>query len=342
VRADGSEEQVPLESVHVGDTLRVKPGEKIPVDGVVLEGGTRVDESMVTGEPVPVSKAPGDKVTGATVNGNGSLIMRAERVGSDTLLARIVQMVADAQRTRAPIQKLADVIAARFVEVVVTIAIITGVVWWFFGPAPAATYALLNAVAVLIIACPCAVGLATPISMTVAMGEGARAGILFRSAEAIERMRDIDTVVIDKTGTLTLGRPALTELETGGMPRDEALLLLAAAEQPSEHPIAHAIVQEAKQRGLTLPSASAFTVHNGLGVEATINARHVLVGSRVFLHERGIDVGRFHDRAETLRHEAKTVVFLAVDGAVSGIAAIADPIKESTPEAIAALRQSGV
>ncbi len=333
---------MPLAHVHVGDTLRVKPGDKIPVDGMVLEGGTRVDESMVTGEPVPVAKAAGDKVTGATVNGNGSLIMRAERVGSDTLLARIVQMVADAQRTRAPIQKLADVIAARFVESVVAIAIVTGVVWWFFGPAPAATYALLNAVAVLIIACPCAVGLATPISITVAMGEGARAGILFRSAEAIERMRDIDTVVIDKTGTLTLGRPALTELEVDGISRDDALLLLAAAEQPSEHPIAHAIVQEAQQRGLTLPSASAFTVHNGLGVEATVNERRVLVGSRAFLHERGIEASRFHDRAEALRQEAKTVVFLAVDGAVSGIAAIADPIKDSTPEAIAALKQSGV
>lgn len=342
VRADGSEEQVPLESVHVGDSLRVKPGEKIPVDGAVLEGATRVDESMVTGEPVPVAKQPGDKVTGATVNGNGSLIMRAERVGSDTLLARIVQMVADAQRTRAPIQKLADVIAARFVEVVVAIAVITAAVWWFFGPAPAVTYALLNAVAVLIIACPCAVGLATPISMTVAMGEGARAGILFRSAEAIERMRDIDTLVVDKTGTLTLGRPALTELETDGIDRDEALLLLAAAEQPSEHPIAHAIVQEAKQRTLALPPTADFRVLNGLGVDAGVNGHRVLVGNRAFLQARGIDTEKFRARADVLRAEAKTVVFLAVDGAAVAIAAIADPIKESTPEAIAALRHAGV
>jgi Cu+-exporting ATPase len=342
VREDGSEEQVPLESVSVGDRLRVKPGEKIAVDGTVLEGSSRVDESMITGEPVPVAKAAGDKVTGATVNGNGSVIMRAERVGSDTLLARIVHMVGEAQRTRAPIQKLADVIAARFVEVVIAIALITAAAWWFFGPQPAATYALLNAVAVLIIACPCAVGLATPISMTVAMGEGARAGILFRNAEAIERMRQIDTVVVDKTGTLTLGRPALTEFEVEGIARDEALGLLAAAEQPSEHPIAHAVVQAAKEGGLMLSAAEDFQVLNGLGVEATVAGRRILVGSSTFLAERGVDVRKWHGRAEALRAEAKTVVFLAVDGAAAAIAAIADPIKPSTPEAIAALKQSGV
>ncbi len=342
VHDDGSEEQVPLEQVAVGDRLRVKPGEKIPVDGAVLEGTSRVDESMITGEPVPVAKSEGDRVTGATVNGTGSIIMRAERVGSDTLLARIVHMVGEAQRTRAPIQKLADLIAARFVEVVIVIALVTAAVWWIFGPQPALTYALLNAVAVLIIACPCAVGLATPISMTVAMGEGARQGILFRNAEAIERMREIDTVVVDKTGTLTLGRPAMTELEVEGIARQDALMLLASAERPSEHPIGHAIVQAAKEGDVALRSASGFEVHNGLGVEASIDGRNVLVGSRAFLQQRGINTQSWHARAETLRAEAKTVVFLAVDNRAAAIAAIADPIKESTPEAIAALMHSGV
>jgi Cu+-exporting ATPase len=342
VRDDGAEEQVPLASVVVSDRLRVKPGEKIPVDGIVLDGGSRVDESMLTGEPVPVPKAPGDKVTGATVNGTGSFIMRAERVGSDTLLARIVHMVGEAQRTRAPIQRLADLIAARFVQVVIAIAIVTAVVWWFFGPAPAATYALINAVAVLIIACPCAVGLATPISMTVAMGEGARAGILFRNAEAIERMRQVNTAVVDKTGTLTLGRPALTDLEVNGIGRDEALVLLASAEQPSEHPIAHAIVAAARERGVKLQPASDFQLLNGLGVQATVEGRRTLVGSRAFLEQRGIDARKCHARAEALRAEAKTVVFLAADGVARAIAAIADPIKESTPEAIATLKRSGV
>jgi Cu+-exporting ATPase len=342
VGSDGSEEQVPLESVVVGDRLRVKPGEKIPVDGTVVEGSTRVDESMITGEPVPVAKASGDKVTGATVNGTGSVIMRADKVGSDTLLARIVHMVGEAQRTRAPIQRLADLIAARFVEVVVVIALATAAVWWFFGPEPAATYALLNAVAVLIIACPCAVGLATPISMTVAMGEGARAGILFRNAEAIERMREIDTVVVDKTGTLTLGRPALTELEVQGMDRKEALWLLASAEAPSEHPIAHAIVQAAKAESIALGTAADFEAVNGLGVQASIEGRHVYVGSRAYLQQKGIDTRNWHARAEQLRADAKTVVFLAVEKAAVALAAIADPIKESTPEAIAALKERGI
>ena len=228
LREDGSEEQVALDVIAVGDRLPVKPGEKIPVDGTVIDGASRVDESMLTGEPVPVAKATGDRVTGATINGNGSLVMRAERVGADTLLAKIVHMVGEAQRTRAPIQQLADLIAAYFVQIVVAIAVITASVWWFVGPEPRLTYALLNAIAVLIIACPCAVGLATPISMTVAMGEGARAGILFRNAEAIERMRDIDTVVVDKTGTLTLGKPALTDFAATGMPENEALVLMAS------------------------------------------------------------------------------------------------------------------
>ncbi len=301
VRDDGTEEQVPLETVTVGDRLRVKPGEKVPVDGTVLEGTSRVDESMITGEPVPVAKAAGGKVTGATVNGNGSLVIRAERVGADTLLARIVHMVGEAQRTRAPIQRLADVIAAYFVQIVVVIAIATALAWWFFGPEPKFAYAFLNAIAVLIIACPCAVGLATPISMTVAMGQGARAGILFRNAEAIERMRDIDTVVVDKTGTLTLGHPALTDFVAEGIPEHEALALVAGVEQLSEHPIGLAIVEGAKARGLTPASAGAFDAVNGLGVQADIDGKRVLVGSRSFLTQRGIDTQRWEARAEAWR-----------------------------------------
>ncbi|MEK6242963.1 MAG: heavy metal translocating P-type ATPase [Pseudomonadota bacterium] len=339
---DGAEEQVPLESVAVGNRLRVKPGEKVPVDGTVLEGTSRVDESMMTGEPVPVAKAAGGKVVGATVNGNGSLVIRAERVGADTLLARIVHMVGEAQRTRAPIQKLADVIAAYFVQIVVVIAIVTALVWWFFGPEPRFAYAFLNAVAVLIIACPCAVGLATPISMTVAMGQGARAGILFRNAEAIERMRDIDTVVVDKTGTLTLGHPALTDFVVEGIPEAEALALVAGVEQLSEHPIARAIVEGAKARDLTPRTAGAFEAVNGLGVQADMDGKRVLVGSRNFLAQHDVDTQRWEARAEAWRSQAKTVVFFAVDGVAVGIAAVADPIKESTPEAIAALKRTGV
>jgi Cu+-exporting ATPase len=342
LREDGSEEQVPLETVAVGNRLRVKPGEKIPVDGIVLEGTSRVDESMITGEPVPVAKAADAKVTGATVNGNGSLLIRAERVGADTLLARIVHMVGEAQRTRAPIQRLADIIAAYFVQVVVAIAIVTALAWWFSGPEPRFGYAFLNAIAVLIIACPCAVGLATPISMTVAMGQGARVGILFRNAEAIERMRDIDTVVVDKTGTLTLGHPALTDFVAEGIQENEALALVAGVEQLSEHPIGLAIVEGAKTRGLAPSSVGAFEAINGLGVQADIEGKRVLVGSRSFLTQRGVDTQRWEERAEAWRTEAKTVVFFAVNGVAAGIAAVADPIKESTQEAIAALKQTGV
>jgi Cu+-exporting ATPase len=342
LRDDGTEEQVPLDTVTVGNRLRVKPGDKVPVDGTVLEGTSRVDESMITGEPVPVAKAKGDKVTGATVNGNGSLVIRAERVGADTLLARIVHMVGEAQRTRAPIQRLADIIAAYFVQIVVAIAIVTALAWWFFGPEPKFAYAFLNAIAVLIIACPCAVGLATPISMTVAMGQGARSGILFRNAEAIERMRDIDTVVVDKTGTLTLGHPALTDFIAEGIPENEALALVAGVEQLSEHPIGLAIVEGAKARGLTPKTAGAFDAVNGLGVQAAIDGKTVLVGSGNFLKQRGVDTQRWETRAEAWRADAKTVVFFAVDGNAAGMAAVADPIKESTQGAIAALKESGV
>ncbi len=342
LRDDGSEEQVPLDTVVVGDRLRVKPGEKVPVDGTVLEGASHVDESMITGEPVPVAKVAGSKLTGATVNGNGSLVLRAERVGADTLLSRIVHMVGEAQRTRAPIQRLADIIAAYFVQIVVVIAVVTALTWWFFGPEPKFAYAFLNAIAVLIIACPCAVGLATPISMTVAMGQGARAGILFRNAEAIERMRDIDTVVVDKTGTLTLGHPALTDFVVEGIAENEALALVAGVEQLSEHPIALAIVEGAKARGLTPRPAGAFEAVNGLGVQADIDGKRVLVGSGGFLTQRGVDTQRWEARAQAWRTDAKTVVFFAVNGIPAGIAAVADPIKDSTAQAITALKNSGV
>jgi Cu+-exporting ATPase len=342
VGQDGTEEQVKLETVNVGDRLRVKPGEKVPVDGTVLEGTSRVDESMVTGEPTPVAKGPGDRVTGATINGSGSFVFRAERVGSDTLLARIVHMVGEAQRTRAPIQKLADLIAVYFVEVVVLIAVATAVVWVAFGPEPRFAYALINAVAVLIIACPCAVGLATPISMTVAMGQGALSGILFRNAEAIERMRDIDTLVIDKTGTLTLGRPALTDFVADGMPESEALFLVASAEQPSEHPIATAIVAGAKVRGTAPGATQAFEAVNGLGVFARVGGHDVLVGSRSYLAQHGVDAGRWEEQSQAWRAQAKTVVFFAVDGRASGMAAVADPVKDTTPEAIEKLKAEGI
>jgi P-type Cu+ transporter len=342
LRADGTEEQVKLDEVKVGDRLRVKPGEKVPVDGTVLEGASRIDESMVTGEPVPVAKAPGDRVTGATINGLGSLVFRAERVGSDTLLARIVHMVGEAQRTRAPIQRLADLIAVYFVQTVVVIAMLTALVWGIAGPEPRLIYALINAVAVLIIACPCAVGLATPISMTVAMGQGALSGILFRNAEAIERMRDIDTLVVDKTGTLTLGRPTLTDFLAQGLAESEALALVAAAEKSSEHPIAVAIVEGAKARGVSPAAAQDFDAVNGLGVRARVNGREVLVGSRAFLAQSGIDTSRWESRSDAWRAQAKSVVFFAVDGEAHGMAAVADPIKETTPEAIAKLKAEGV
>ncbi len=342
VRDDGSEEQVVLADVVIGNRLRVKPGDKVPVDGTIIDGSSRIDESMISGEPVPVAKVAGDKVTGATVNGNGALLIRAERVGADTLLARIVHMVGEAQRTRAPIQRMADIIAAWFVQAVVLIAIITALVWWFFGPEPKFAYAFLNAIAVLIIACPCAVGLATPISMTVAMGKGARMGILFRNAEAIEHMRDIDTVVVDKTGTLTLGHPALTDFLVDGVPENTALALVAGVEQLSEHPIGMAIVEAAKARGITPATVTAFDAINGLGVQGDVNGKRVLVGSRGFIKQHGIDTTQWEARAEIWRNEAKTVVFFAIDSVSAGIAAVADPIKESSAEAIAELQRSGV
>jgi Cu+-exporting ATPase len=343
VEADGREAEVPLSQVQVGDRLRVRPGEKIPVDGTCIAGSSHVDESMVTGEPVPVAKEPGDRVTGATINGKGTLVIRAERVGSDTLLARIVHMVAQAQRTRAPVQRLADRVAAYFVQTVIAIAVLTAVVWGLIGPEPRIVYAVVNAVAVLIIACPCAVGLATPISITVAMGQGALNGILFRNAEAVEKLRQVDTLVVDKTGTLTLGKPRLTDLALArGVAEEEALQLIASLERASEHPLAQAIVNSAEERGLALQPVERFESVTGQGVKGDVAGRSVAVGSRRFMDGFG-DVPRaLADKADALRSQGKTAMYAAIDGRVAAVIAVADPIKETTPEAVKALQSLGV
>ena len=341
IDAGGREAEVPLAEVHVGDRLRVRPGEKIPVDGVCLEGSSTVDESMVTGEPVPVSKKAGDRLTGATINGRGTLVMRAERIGADTLLARIVHMVGEAQRTRAPVQRLVDTVAGYFVETVIAIAVVTAIVWWWAGPAP--TYALLNAVAVLIIACPCALGLATPISITVAMGQGALNGILFRNAEAVERLRDVDTVVVDKTGTLTVGRPQLVDVSVEpGMDEREALGLIASVERASEHPLAQAIVKGAEQRGARLEPVTNFESITGQGVRGSVGGRSVAVGNRRFMETLGTLSPAFADKAEALRAQGKTAMFAAIDRKVCALIAVADPIKEMTADAVQALKAEGI
>jgi len=343
VEADGREAEVPLAEVQVGDRLRVRPGEKVPVDGTCLEGSSYVDESMITGEPVPVAKKPGDRVTGATINGKGTLIIRAERVGADTLLAQIVHMVAQAQRTRAPVQRLADLVAAYFVETVIAIAVVTALVWGFFGPEPRLTYAVVNAVAVLIIACPCAVGLATPISITVAMGQGAIHGILFRNAEAVEKLREIDTLVVDKTGTLTLGSPRLVDLVVEpGIAESEALALIASLERASEHPLAQAIVKGADDRGLSLSPVEKFESVTGQGVRGEIGGRKVAVGSRRFMDLQGSVSPTLADKADALRTQGKTALYAAIDGRTVAVIAVADPIKETTPEAIKTLQSEGV
>jgi Cu+-exporting ATPase len=344
VEADGRELEVPLSEVRVGDRLRVRPGEKVPVDGTCVEGASNVDESMVTGEPVPVPKKPGDRVTGATINGKGSLIMRAERVGADTLLAQIVHMVAQAQRTRAPVQRLADLVAAYFVQAVIAIAVITAIVWGFWGPQPALAYALVNAVAVLIIACPCAVGLATPISITVAMGQGALNGILFRNAEAVEKLREVDTLVVDKTGTLTLGRPQLVDFVAGdaSMRETDALQLIASVERASEHPLAQAIVKGAEDRGAALQPVENFESVTGQGVKGVVAGRRVAVGSRRFMEGYGSVPQALADQADALRAKGKTALYAAVDGRVAAVIAVADPIKETTLEAVKALQSEGV
>lgn len=343
VRADGREEDVALELVHVGDTLRVRPGEKVPVDGVVAEGRSSVDESMITGEPVPVQKVPGDKVTGATVNGTGALLVRAERVGQDTMLSQIVRMVAQAQRSRAPIQSLADKVSGWFVPAVVLIALLSFAIWSIYGPAPAMGFALVNAIAVLIIACPCALGLATPMSIMVGTGRGAQAGVLVKNAEALELMEKIDTLVVDKTGTLTEGKPRLVNVETtGGIGEDELLRLAAALERGSEHPLAEAIVKGAEERGVALPTTADFQSHTGKGVTGTIDGRSVALGNRALLEGLGIDPTPLSDRADRLRAEGQGVMFAAVDGKLAGLLVVADPVKESAAAAVQALGRDGM
>jgi Cu+-exporting ATPase len=343
IDADGQERDVPLDAVHVGDRLRIRPGEKVPVDGVVVEGSSAVDEAMVTGEPVPVSKKPGDRLIGATANGTGSLVMRAEKVGSETLLARIVTLVSEAQRSRAPIQKLADVVSSYFVPAVIGIALVTFGVWASIGPEPKMAHAIVNAVAVLIIACPCALGLATPMSIMVATGKGASVGVLFRNAEAIEVLRKVDTLVVDKTGTLTEGKPKLTRVvATAGIDEAELLRWTASIERQSEHPLGAAVIAAAKERKLELAEVSQFSSTTGKGVSGSVEGRQVAVGNRALLDSIGADAGEFAPQADELRKEGETVIFVAVDGKAAGILAIADPVKDSTPEAIRALHGEGL
>jgi len=343
LRDDGSEEDVPLDAVQVGDRLRVRPGEKVPVDGVVLTGVTSIDESMVTGESIPVEKGPGDKVIGATINGTGGLVMRAEKIGAETLLSRIVAMVAEAQRSRAPIQKLADLVSGYFVPIVVGIAVVTFAVWSLVGPEPRMAHALINAVAVLIIACPCALGLATPMSIMVATGKGATMGVLFKNAEAIEVLRTVDTLVVDKTGTLTEGKPKLVSVVADASIDESTLLRLAASlERGSEHPLAAAIVKGAESRGLTLADAGRFESVTGKGVRGTVDGREVALGNRALLTSLGIELGGLATRADALRGDGQTVMFVAIDGMLAGLVGVADPIKASTPDAIGALHRAGV
>jgi len=343
LRDDGTETDVPLERVQVGDRLRVRPGEKIPVDGIVLEGATSVDESMITGEPIPVEKTKGSRVTGGTVNGTGSFVMRAERVGSDTLLAQIVRMVAEAQRSRAPIQKLADVVAGYFVPAVVLIAVITFIVWALFGPEPAMAYALLNAVAVLIIACPCALGLATPMSIMVGTGRGAMAGVLIKNAEALEVLEKIDTLVVDKTGTLTEGKPHLAALvAVSGQHENEILRLAASLERGSEHPLATAIVAGAEEKGIELAAARDFRSLTGKGVVGAVEGKQAALGNRRLLDELGVGASELAARAEEVRRDGQTVMFVVVGGSLVGLIGVADPVKPSTPEAIRLLHDDGV
>ena len=343
IAADGSEADVPLDAVQVGDRLRVRPGEKVPVDGIVLEGTSSIDESMVTGEPIPVEKQTNDRVIGATLNGTGALVVRADKVGAETLLSRIVAMVADAQRSRAPIQKLADQVAGWFVPVVIGIAIATFATWAIVGPEPRMAHAIINAVAVLIIACPCALGLATPMSIMVATGRGASLGILFRNAEAIEVLRKVDTLVVDKTGTLTEGKPRLVSVVPAGAVDESTLLRLAASlERASEHPLAAAIVAGATERKVALVDVTGFDSVTGKGVRGLVDSKKVALGNRAMMEAVGVDPSAIMDRAEVLRADGQTVMFVAVDGALAGMVGVADPIKATTPEAIRTLHAEGL
>ena len=343
IESDGTEHDVPLSDVHVGDRLRVRPGERIPVDGVVLDGKTTIDESMVTGEPIPVEKTAGSKVTGGTVNGTGTFVMQAERVGADTLLAQIVRMVSEAQRSRAPIQRLADTVSAWFVPIVIAVAVIAFVVWSMYGPEPRLAHALVNAVAVLIIACPCALGLATPMSIMVGTGRGAEGGVLIRNAEALEILEKVTTLVVDKTGTLTEGKPKLmTVAPHGGLDEGQLLGLVASLEHVSEHPLAGAIVSGARDRGITLTDVTDFESITGQGVIGVLEGRRIAIGNVTLMKSLSVDVSGLMTQAEELRQSGQTVMFVGVDGGAAGLVGVADPIKDSSAEAIRALHAEGI
>jgi len=343
INVDGTEEDVPLTHVHEGDRLRVRPGEKVPVDGTVEDGASSLDESMLTGEPLPVSKRPGDKVIGATMNTSGALVIRAEKVGSATVLSQIVQLVAQAQRSRAPMQRMADQVAGYFVMAVVVIAIITLFVWGIFGPQPSWVYGLINAVAVLIIACPCALGLATPMSIMVATGRGATQGVLFRDAAAIENLRKVDTLIVDKTGTLTEGRPAFEQaIPVGDTEADEVLRLAASLDQGSEHPLADAIVNAAREQGLSLSTVNDFESGSGIGVRGQVEGKRLALGNTALMEHESVDVTIMASTAESLRTKGASVMYLATDGQLTGLLAVSDPIKKSTPEAVKDLKAAGI
>ncbi|MBT5808846.1 MAG: heavy metal translocating P-type ATPase, partial [Rhodospirillaceae bacterium] len=342
IHPDGREVDVPLEDVKVGDRLRVRPGDKVPVDGVVVEGRSSIDESMISGEPIPVEKVEGDKITGATINGTGSLVMEAKRVGADTMLSQIVEMVANAQRSRPPIQKLADSVAGMFVPVVIVVAVIAFVVWAIWGPAPALSYALVSAVAVLIIACPCALGLATPMSIMTATGRGAQAGVLIKNAEALERFAKVDTLIVDKTGTLTVGKPKLVAvLPETGRGEDEVLRLAASLERGSEHPLAEAIVTGAEERGIHLAKAEAFEAITGKGVKGVVDGEPVALGNAKLVTDMGLDGGALSATANARRDVGETVMFVIVGSKIAGLVSVADPVKETTPSALKALHEEG-
>ena len=342
IREDGTEEEVPLEDVLVGDHLRVRPGDKVPVDGTVTDGRSSIDESMITGEPLPVEKVAGDIVTGATINGTGSLVIAATRVGSDTMLSQIVEMVSNAQRSRAPIQKYADRVAGFFVPIVILIAVLSFIAWALWGPAPALSYGLIAAVAVLIIACPCALGLATPMSIMTATGRGAQAGVLIKNAEALERFEKVDTLIVDKTGTLTEGKPTLVAvLPEKGHDEAEVLRLAASLERGSEHPLAEAIVRGAQERGVDMVTASDFEAITGKGVKGVVDGKQVALGNRALITDMGLEGGDLIDKANLRRDEGETVMFVVLDGAIAGLVSVADPIKETTPAALKALHALG-
>jgi Cu+-exporting ATPase len=342
IRADGTEEEILLEDVRVGDKLRVRPGEKVPVDGEVVEGRSSIDESMISGEPVPVEKVTGDAVTGATINGTGSLIMEAKRVGADTMLSQIVEMVANAQRSRAPIQKLADSVAGKFVPAVIAIAILSFIAWSIWGPVPPLAYGLVSAVAVLIIACPCALGLATPMSIMTATGRGAQAGVLIKNAEALERFAKVDTLIVDKTGTLTEGKPKLVAvLPEARHDEDEVLRLAASLERGSEHPLAEAIVNGAEERGVEMTGTEEFEAVTGKGVKGVVDGHKVALGNARLLADLGLDGGRLAETANARRDEGETVMFVVLEGKIAGLVSVADPVKETTPDALKALHAEG-